>query len=261
MRPTAWLLAVVGLSAVGCQFNAARNPNDPNAVSAARQPIVISAYMKQMSEEVIGPAVSRDEITKEQGDQMMVEGAKAYLETVHLKNTPANLAWMLGEDYMAAHEWDRAEKLLKQALTVDSGPDRVVHDTVWLARCQAELGDVSDAIKTARSSFSAPPDWKWPILYAVYLEIVPAAERQKPSTRIELAHLVEDAIKQHEAATGSTDDPSRRDYLFARAFHISRAWGLVVKLYDAANRPDLARAAAAAATAKSQHPSAGVVQT
>jgi tetratricopeptide (TPR) repeat protein len=171
---------------------------------------------------------------------------------VNLKDTPPNLVWMVAEAYLTAHEWDRAQKLLQRALLFDNGPDRIVHDRIWLARCQAELGDVDGAIKTARSAFAAPPEWKWPILYAVYLEIVPAAERAKPSARIELAHLVEDAIKQHLAATGTLEDPHTRSYLVTRNYHVSQAWSLVAKLYAAANPPDMARSAAAEAKSKSR---------
>ncbi|MHB8637259.1 MAG: tetratricopeptide repeat protein [Fimbriimonadaceae bacterium] len=237
----------------GCQVKPPRNPNDPNQVGAAKQPQVIHDYIEQMSRDVIGPAVAANQITQPQGDQLMIQGAKDYLKTVHIKHTPPNVVWMLGKAYFDAHEWDRAAQLLEEALTADTSADRLVHDRVWLARCQAELGQVDDAIKTARSAFAAPPAWKWPILYAVYLEIVPAAERIKSADRIQLAHLVEDAIKQHAAATGTLEDPRTRSYVVTRNYHIAKAWSLVVQLYNAANRPDLARAAAAKATAQSQH--------
>jgi len=261
MRPTIWLLAVVGLFAGGCEFKPKFNPNDPNQVSADRQPVVIQAYFKQMSDDVIGPAVSAAQITREKGDQMMVEGAKDYLNTIHLKDTPPNLMWMLGDEFITAHDWKRAKTFLEQALKVDTGPDRLVHDRVWFARCQAELGEVDEAIKTARSAFEAPPYWKWPILYAVIYEIVPAAEREKPSARLALAQLVKDSIKQHEAASGTGSDVTRLDYLIRRQYHINRAWRLVEELYDAANRPDLARAAAVEAIGNSKHSSAKAIQT
>ena len=251
MRRLPWILAVVSMALVGCRVDPPFNPNDPNQVSADRQPLVIKAYMKQMSEDVIGPAVLARQITKDQGDQMMVDGAKDYLKTVHLKRTPPDAQWMLGEAFITAHEWARAEEFLTVAMQADSGPDRQVHDRVWLARCQAELGKVDEAIATARSSFVAPPEWKWPILYAVIYEIVPPAVRIKPEKRIELAHLVEDAIKQHEAAVGSLEDDRTSQYVATRNFHIAKAWQLVVELYTDAKRPDLAHAAAVRATDRS----------
>lgn len=260
MRPTAWLLILIVVTTAGCQFSAVRNPNDPNEVSADRQPIVVKAYMKQMSDDVISPAVASRRITDEQGKALMVQGAKDYLKTVHFKNTPPNVVWMVAEAYVTAHEWERAKPLVEAALKFDTDGDRRVNDILWLARCEAELGDVAIAMKTARDSFSAPPEWKWPILYAVIYEIVPAAERMKPRARIELAQLVKDAIKQHEAATGSIEDPVRRDWVALRDFHISRAWRLVVQLYNAANRPDLARAAATEATAKRPHAGTNAIQ-
>ena len=256
MKQGFWLVLVVGVIAAGCQFRQIPNPNDPNTVPADRQPIVVDAYMKQMSDDVIGPA---KDITPEQGRQLMVQGAKDYLKTVHFKNTPPKLVWMVAEAYYTANEWGRARQLFEQALTADTTPDRKVNDTLKLARCQAELGDVDSAIRTARLAFQAPPEWKWPILYAVYLEIVPAAERIKPSARIELAHLVEDAIAQHEAATGTISDAVRRAWVVTRRFHIGEAWNLVEKLYNAANRPDLARAAATKAAAKLQHSRANAI--
>jgi tetratricopeptide (TPR) repeat protein len=250
MRTHTWLLlAAAGLATAGCRVGQARNPNDPNEVSAEAQPKVIDAYITQMWSDVIRPARDAGQVTSEQGDQLMITGAKEYLDAVHFKETPPTVAWLLAKSFIAAHEWDRAEKLLETAVQTDKGPDRQVHDRIWIARCQAELGQVAEAIKSARSAFDAPPEWKWPILYAVYLEIVPAAERVKPSARIELAHLVEDAIKQHEAASGSLEDERTSAYVATRAHHISEAWNLVVNLYRAANRPDLARAAATKAIA------------
>lgn len=255
MNARSWLLLVVaGLATAGCRVGQAKNPNDPNEVSAAAQPKVIDEYMTQMWSDVIRPARDAGQVTSEQGDQMMITGATEYLKTVHFKETPPAVAWLLAKSFIVAHEWDRAAKLLEVAIKTDSGPDRQVHDRIWLARCQAEQGQVDEAIKWARSAFDAPPEWKWPILYAVYLEIVPAAERVKPSARIELARLVEDAIKQHEAATGSLEDERTSAYVATRSHHISEAWALVVKLYQAANRPDLAREAAKKAIAPTPRP-------
>ncbi len=246
-----WLLPIAAaVCLAGCQVQPARNPNDPNEVSADKQPDVIEAYMKQMSEDVIRPAVAAGQVTDAKGREMMVQGAKEYLKTVHIKDTPPSVAWKLGEAFMAAEEWQRAEGFIRTALQTDTTPDRLVHDRIWLARCEAELGIVDAAIKDARSSFVAPPPDKWPILYAVYLEIVPAAERAHPETRLELAKLVEDAIKQHRAAEGSFDDLRTRGFVIAREHHISLAWSLVVHLYEAAGRPELARAAAAKAVGK-----------
>lgn len=243
MRPSyaVALILVAGLS--GCRLWQEPNPDDANQVSASRQPDLILRHMKHASD-VVNDQVWRNKIDDATGRKLLLQDAQQYMNSIRLKNISANDAWKIAQAYLTAQQWDKAEHYLGIALQNPPDQDRRINDTLRFARCQAELGDVPAAIITVRSLFDAPPEWKWPILYAVYLEIVPAAAEKNPDMRIELAQLVRDAIHQHLLATGNARDPRFTNLIFARTHHVVKAWQLVDQLYADAKRPDLARAAA-----------------
>jgi tetratricopeptide (TPR) repeat protein len=248
------LTAFMALALSGCHFRSEPNPNDPNQVSGDRQPFVIKDYMKQLSD-VVSTAVEANQITETQGVELTTEEARTFMHGIRLKRIPPNEEAIVAQGFITAHEWEKAKEHLDVALTVDSTANALVNDRLRYARCLANLGDVEGAIKWARLSFEAPPTSKWPILYGVYLEIVPPAIEENPADGLELAQLVKDAISQHEQAARDLtlkDDEmiANEDRWYdARPYHIEKAWDLVIKIYNDAKRPDLAKAAAASRAA------------
>lgn len=230
----------------GCTVRQLPDPNDPLS-NAAHAGELLRKQMKQLSE-LVNDKVAAKDISDADGQKILATQAGEELDRLKDIKIPQESAWEFAEVAITAKRWPAAKFLLGQALEVDnkahqkdpSDEDRLVNDTLRLAHVQAEMGDLDAAMKTARSAFSATPHWKWPILYAVYLEIVPAAERVKPGHEVELAQLVEDAIGQHKLAQGSPDDKREAGWVAARNFHIRAAWIKAAELYQVASKPDQA---------------------
>jgi tetratricopeptide (TPR) repeat protein len=164
--------------------------------------------------------------------------AKLYL--ARLNRVAPDENWRVAQVYMDLKEWKPAEDYLKRSLSYHLSDDRIVNDTLFYAFCQASLGDVDGAMATTRKAFSAPSEWKWPILYAVHFQIVPAALKvATPTQRIELGQLVEDAIDQHLHATGDGANPHFTGWFVGRKHLLTVSFEQAIEIYVAANRTDL----------------------
>lgn len=234
-----WVLA--GLCLAGCHSVAIPDPNNP-ATAGPRAVAVLQKDLKNASD-TINDRVDRGEITTEAGNQILAHYADSELARANLKVIPADQLGELARIEITAHHWQRASALLAERVKQpDSEHNRIV-DSLELARCDAELGHINQAISLTRSTFSAPPQEKWPILYKTYLEIVPAALKHSTGREMDLARLVEDAIRQHELAVGNPAVEPDNSLIAARAFHIQQAWKLIAKIYHSASKADLEKEA------------------
>lgn len=234
-----WLLAVLmGTLVSGCHSGTFKDPNDPGQ-AGIMQPDVIDRDLKNASD-TINERVAMGYITDAQGQQVLSEYAKSLLGQVKVEETPVSEAWKYAQAFITAKDWNQAIAMLKVALTNPPNEDRWVNDTLRLAHCEAEIGNVDQAILLTKSTFRASPDWKWPILYATYLEIVPAGLRHSKGKDLELARLVELAIHQHELAWGDPKQARFQDWLEYRHFQIRSAWQYIAGIYRTAGETKLA---------------------
>src|SRR5205823_3745110 len=110
-----------------------------------------------------------------------------------------------------------------------------------LAYCYAQMGQLPKAMKTADSAMTTGPYTSAPILPAVLLELVPAIQGRGDD--VELAQLLERAIRKHQATVVDPTWESGKAFLKAKPFHIHNAWVKVIELYSNGGRPDLAERA------------------
>jgi hypothetical protein len=183
-------------------------------------------------------------LTDEEAQGIIEREAKGLAAKIEIEHVGPTDAWQYGEVLIAAKDWGRAERVLK--IAVDharkiGSDDRTVNDTLRLARAQAQLGKVKEAITTARTCFKVPDAGAAPILPATLLEIVPAAEGKGED--VELARLLEDAIAAHLRTKVDPESTAGKMFLLAKWHHIDKAWIKVIHLYQSGGRDDLAREA------------------
>jgi hypothetical protein len=249
MRRWPWLILVAALALSGCKVGQTPNPNDP-LTGGDRAGDLLRIRMKATSD-LVNERIAQGDINDAQGRLIIQTQAGDELDRLKDIPVPDDKAWEFAEVAITARRWEEAGALLNKALKYESAQlkqdpraeDRWVNDTLRLAHTQAALGQIDKALATAREAFKASPHWKWPILYAVYLEIVPAAEEAKPGRELELAKFIEEGIAQHQAAEGDTSNPNEAGWVNARDFHIRAAWQAAANLYRKAGREDLAEAA------------------
>ncbi|MCA1998020.1 MAG: tetratricopeptide repeat protein [Armatimonadetes bacterium] len=227
------------LACCGCRLSPPPDPNDPGR-GANVDADVLQRNLRHASD-FLNERVLRGEITDAQAREMLAATARKMVDGVDLRLIPVRDAWRYGEFFRAAREWEKALVCFRAAVRTAPNEDRRVNDSLRLAHCLAELGRVDEAIAAARSVFDAPPEESAPILPAVLLEIVPAA--QGKGRDVELARLLEDAIAIHQRTIVNPETAAGMAFLAARPHHIRRAWSLAVRLYRAAGREDLASAA------------------
>ncbi len=242
MRFRYWLLICSLVVVGGCRTGTLPNPNDPNDVGSLT-PENMKEQFTGISE-MLQVRLAHRQISNEQFKDLLGQAADHLLKGFTPDKVEAPTAWQIGEIMISAKHWQDAEKVLVDAIEwakINHNEDRFVNDTLRLARVRAELGQVSQAIKTARTVFSVPAYAAVPILYATQSEIVPAGRGKGQD--IELAKLLEDAIAIDLKATVNPETIPGQGFLAARPFHVYQSWVLVTELYKNAKRPDLAAVA------------------
>lgn len=169
----------------------------------------------------------KGELTESQEAALMAKRADELLPMLDTSNVGAGKEWELGQIYVAARKWDLA--LAAYEIAVKNAPDenRRIQDTLQLARCQAHVGKVLEAVTTARSVFNAHPRDKAPILHAVLLEIFPAAKHKGFDDQI--LQLTRDAVQQ-SLQTIVDDRYGGKLYLEVRPTLIRKAYGEMIKI-------------------------------
>ena len=237
-----WALPLV-LALAGCHTATLPDPNDPNEVGVV-QPDVLRNNLQSVSDNLYA-RVQKREITDERFQVLMGEYANSLLDSAKMTNVPPDRAWEYADVFRTARRWKEARKYLDIAVKNAKDDDRRVNDSLRLAEAMAHLGEVKPAIAVVRSIFGVPPSEKAPILISTLLEFVPAAEGKGHDA--ELAQLLLDAIPQAEKTIVDPKSDAGAVYLAARPHHIQNAFLRAVGLYQAAGKPELAKAAGAAA--------------
>jgi len=216
------------------------DPNDPNEAGIA-QPEVLRNDLKGASDSLYD-RVYKGEISDFQAQNYLAEYADRLLKGLIVEKVPVSKAWEYGDVFRTARRWKQAKLFYEIAVKNAKDYDRKVNDSLRLALVDCKLDDVPTAIKLVRSTFSAPPKEKAPILIGTLLEVVPAGRGKGHD--VELAQLLEDAIPQAEQTMVNPNTQSGRTFLLARRHHVGNAWLTVVQMFNDAKRPDLADKAA-----------------
>lgn len=234
-------LVLIGLAItlVGCGDGTIPDPNDPNDVGNA-QPEVLRSSLKGAADSLY-ERVYRREITDQQAQTFLTRYADDLLAKIKIEKVPTDKAWEYGEVFRTAKRWAQAQVFLKIAVAHVKNEDRRVNDSLRLAQVDCMLGKVAEGIKIAQSVYNTGVLDKAPILPAVLYEIAPAAVGKGHD--VELADLLKGAIAQSEATVVDPKLDTGKAFLLARPHHIAKAWLLIVQLYTAAGRQDLAAAA------------------
>lgn len=242
LRPGALLFGFVLILFVGVlvffRFASDAVPPDPNAPDefGQRDIDVIQSEISRFYL-MVRSREERGQISKKTQERYFRNFVRERANQIRIDKIPVKLAWKYGEVFRAANMWPEAKRVFEIAVkAAPPNEDRRVNDTLRLAQCEAKLGQVSKAIELAYSTFDAPPGNKPPILFAVYLEIVPAAQGQGYDR--ELARLIRGAVEQSRAAIVVPSSSGGRDFLQTREYHINRALELALSLENGATRID-----------------------
>lgn len=203
----------------GCQSPTLPDPNDFRKPTSNHAQVLRNNL--RWASDAANLRVAKGEITQEQADKMVADYAAQLAKAVQPNEIDSPDAWKYGELFLAAKDWKMAETALKYAVAHAKNEDRRVNDSLRLAQVEANLENVPEAIRLARSTFSTPPPDKPPILPAVLLAIVPAAEGKGHDK--DLAALLLDAVKQHEQAVVDTNTTPGKMFLIARKRHLANA--------------------------------------
>jgi hypothetical protein len=232
-----WLsLALAALLAAGCQEPTLPDPNDPEDMGEASPNVLKQDLLDDYL--FFQERVKRGEITPDRAQQLLQQDADQMISHIDLKRIPVADAWQFGDVFRTGDRWDLARAAYEVAAKHAKTEDRRVNDTLRLALSMAHLGQIREAIAMAGTIMDASPKDSAPILPAVLLEIVPAAEGR--GADLELARLLDEAIRKHLTTVVDPNSDAGKAFLLARDYHVSHAWDKVVELYRAAGRDDLA---------------------
>lgn len=224
------------LAATGC--GQLPNPNDESLIAAS--PEIMMRNLREWRAR-LDERVKKGQLTTAKRDEIMQAQTKEYLALVSPTMAGGENAWLYGDLYRDAGDWQTAYALYDKARQSAQNEDRRVNDNLRYARAAANLGKVKEAIKAVEQTFSTPPNEKAPILPATLYEVEPAARGKGQD--VELAKLLEKAIAQHlETVVDSSTDEGKA-FLAAKPVHVNAAWNRIIDLYSRAGRRDLAQAA------------------
>ncbi len=226
------IVLITTVSLCGCQSGLLPDPNDLNS-DGLIQPDNLRKILRAGSSSIYD-RVARREITDVRAKAILAEFADELLSKVKVERIPVNKAWEYAEVFRAAHRWKEAEAALKIAVKYAQNEDRRVNDSLRLAQVMCQLGEIKAAFPIARSTFTAPPQDKAPILPSVLLEIAPAT--QGKGSDLDLARLLEDAIDQHRQVVVDPKSEAGQAFVEARPYLIRKAYFLASALYQHAGK-------------------------
>lgn len=211
---------------------------DPN-VSHAGVPVSgsvlarnIAGLMADLDERIAKGAVKASE-----KDALVADYLDRELAGIDPKRIRDDECWQFGDAYRLKGDWKTAKGLYERAVSSAKNEDRSVNDRLRLARAMAHFGENEAAIQTVRSTFTANPSNKAPILMAVLYEIVPEAKGDGK----EFARLLVDAVAQHQKTIVDPETPEGAAFLETRSVHVRAALLLAASLYAKAGDQETAR--------------------
>ncbi len=214
-------------------------PPDPNEPDQDGQiPIdILEGDVRRMYQRV-ALQKHRKRLNQAEADGIFLEFVRERARGINLALVSSKQAYRFGEILRTARMWPEAKRAFERAVSVaGQNQDRRVNDTLRLAHCEAELGNVRAAVQLTVSTFDAPPGNKPPILLAVLLEIVPAAEKNGGNPAI-LAGLLMQSVEQHLRAEVVADSTAGRAFFSARPYHVRNACEKAIELYTKAGRTE-----------------------
>ncbi len=231
-------LLVVG-SLVGCRFGQMPNPHKPVLVGKFDG----EALQKNVRavDETLTDRLVRGEIDLETKRNLYHEYIRKQVGEIDLKAIPVDQVWRYADVYRQLEDWKTTDALYTRAVEDAKDEDRRVNDTLRLGEVKARLNDVPKGIELIRSTFTAQPGGKAPILMAVLYEFAPAALGQGHD--LEVATLLENAIEQHLLTNVDPSTEAGALFLEARPHHLSRAWEVIVRIYRETGDEQMFRAA------------------
>jgi tetratricopeptide (TPR) repeat protein len=227
----------------GCQAPSIPDPNDPSIPGPKQSKVLQNSLV--WASDAANERVIKGQISQQQAKELVSSYALGLTKDINLKTIPKDEAYLFGNIFLTACQWEKAKEVLEVAVKNATNEDRRVNDSLRLAEAYAQLGQVQKAIEVAKSTFSTDRNDKAPILPAVLYKIVPAG--QGKGSDEQLADLLKASIYEHEQNVVNPSTEAGKMFLLARPAHVRRAWSMVVTLYNNANRPDLAQKAEAEA--------------
>jgi len=239
MRRYRLLLLIPLLGLAGCHSSTLPNPNDP-----LDGPLTTDNMLGQFDSISEGYQArwAKGQITDEQFHAALQKSAESLLRGFNPDKLDITKAWLVGSKLLInAKRWSQAKQVFAESVEwakINHNEDRRVNDTLYLARVEAEMGNVPGALKLARSVFNTDPRNMPPILYHAHDKIAVAVRGK--GADLELASFLEDAI--HTAMNAQVDPKSEagRAFLYTLPYRIRDAWETVADLYTDVHQPELA---------------------
>lgn len=238
MRFPRILLLGIAVGLAGCHTGTLPNPNDPKDVGF----ITVDNMKDQLGciSDALFSREAKGQIDDKTFHDLLALAAAKLLKGVDVARTDISKQYELAGVMMDAREYKDSKEHWEAAIRwakANGKDDLWVNASLKLAQVHARLGDIPEAIKTARSVFGVQPSGAAPILYGTLYEITPVARGKGHD--IELARMLEDAMIIDLHVYIDPQFQSGRDFLRARPAHLRRAWETVRELYRDAKRPDL----------------------
>lgn len=215
---------LVAFAVMGCAPSPLPDPNDPVEVPQMSGDVLAgnlsNAYNTLESRRL------RGEITEGQLRTFLREHAARLVAKVNLSKVKPTSAYLYGDAYRTAEEWDKAKLAYEIAVRADKDVERQIIDGLRLAQCNAMLGDSSACIKLVKLHLDAKPEQCAPILPAVLLEIYPAAVGHGLDR--ELNSVLERAIDCHMRTVVDPNSAGGKAFLIARPHMVRDAWDTII---------------------------------
>ena len=231
------LIAGWVLTLSGCDTGTTPSPFDPANAS------IVEVEQVQLTLRGIWSSleyrVDTGEIKRSAAEAEFVKRATEFAVPLDADDVAPGEAWRVGDVQRAAKRWSEALRAYQRATEHPADDDRRTVDRLRLAEALAWTKKPQEALKMARTAFSAQPSNKGSILLAVIYEVAPPLMTQKVDG--ELAKLILDAIRQHLQADIPITSPEGKAFYLARPSHIRYAFDQALRLLERSGKKAEAR--------------------
>lgn len=241
-------LITLGLGAVAFVFVGSRlvfgqypDPNDRNEMGRLK-PDEVLHNLRGASDALEYHRV-QGHISPAMESQMISARAKELLKDIDFKNPEPGRQYEYAQILITARKWSEAVPFLQATIKQPADKEQRILSTLQLARCDAHLGKVDEAISLTRSLFTVEPQDAAPTLNAVLFEISPPALGRGKD--IEVAALMRAAVGESMRTSVDTRTPGGQAFLAARPHLIQQTYIAVTRIYRINGREDLREQAVA----------------